>query len=172
MPETFAPDSPAAPHLPVHAPVRSGARIVWPHVILGAAGIAISLWSVKLHNIVKAGGSACDISTTISCDKVLGSPWAAPFGIPVGLPGAFFFALIILTAISTAPNAKPRAESLTRLLLASAGICGSVALLYISKVLIGAWCPICIATHSIVLLNFLAALWNLRQTRREAASST
>lgn len=144
---------------------RYAGRIAWQHVVLGLLGAAISLYSVKLHLIVKAGGSACDISSTISCDKVLGSPWAAPFGIPIGLPGAFFFGLVILTAISTAPEWKPRAESLARLALAGVGLCGAIGLLFISKVLIGAWCPICLATHCVVLLNFLAALWNWKNLR-------
>ncbi len=144
----------------------SRARVVWPHVWLGLAGLGISLFSVHEHNIVKAGGSACAYTETISCDKVLSSAWAAPLGIPLGLFGAFFFGLIILTAISTSPQPKPRPEALTRLLLASVGICGSLGLLYISKVLIGAWCPICMATHTVVLLNFGFAAWNWKKLAR------
>ena len=140
-------------------------RIAWPHVVLGLLGVGVSLYSVKLHNIVKAGGSACDISASISCDKVLGSAWAAPLGIPLGLPGAFFFGLIILSAISTAANANPRSEALTRLALASVGLLGALGLLFVSKVLIGSWCPVCLATHSVVLLNFLAAIWGWRKSR-------
>jgi len=142
--------------------------VAWPHVGLGLAGLAISLFSVHEHNIVKAGGSACDYTATISCDKVLSSAWAAPLGVPIGLFGAFFFAVVILTAISTAPWPRPRSEALTRLGLASIGLCGALGLLFISKVLIGAWCPICLATHSVVLLNFLAASWawkSLKTTR-------
>ena len=141
------------------------ARVAWAHVVLGLLGVAVSLYSVKLHNIVKAGGSACDISASISCDKVLGSAWAAPFGIPIGLPGAFFFGLVIFTAISTSANANARAEAQTRLALASLGLCGALGLLFISKVLIGSWCPVCLATHSVVLLNFGFALWGWRRTR-------
>jgi len=163
-PELASQDSPQAPpHAPKHA--GTAPRIAWPHVVLGLLGVAVSLYSVKLHNIVKAGGSACDISPTISCDKVLASAWAAPFGIPLGLPGAFFFGLVILTAISTSASASPRAEARTRLALAGLGLCGSLALLFISKVLIGAWCVVCLATHAVVLLNFGAAAWGWKQAR-------
>ena len=136
-------------------------RIVWPHVVLGLIGIAISLYSVKLHAIVKAGGSACGISNGISCDKVLASAWAAPMGIPLGYFGALFFALIVLTAISTLPaHTPPRQIALPRLALATVGVLGSFALTLISITQIGALCPICLATHATTLSNFIYAVWN------------
>jgi len=133
----------------------SGTRVFWPSVACGVVGIGVSLYSVKLHNIVKAGDSACDISSTISCDKVLGSAWAAPLGVPLGFFGAFFFALVILSAISTSPQTSDFSLARSQFALASLGLCGSIAMIFISKVLIGAWCPVCMATHAVVLANFL-----------------
>ena len=151
--------SPAPEITPLAAP--NALRIAWPHVILGAIGSAISLYAVHLHGIVKAGGSACGYTQTISCDKVLASYWGAPLGIPIGYFGALYFALVILTAITTLPlNTPKRQIVLPRLLLASCGLLGSMALTGISIVLIHAICPVCLATHATVLTNFLFALWN------------
>ncbi len=149
---------------PVAAPQNSlpetSLRIAWPHIVLGVIGLAISFYAVHLHNLVKAGGSACGVSETISCDKVLASYWGAPLGIPLGYFGALYFALIIVTAISTVPLDTPRrAIALPRLLLAGAGLLGSMALTGISIALIHAVCPVCLATHATVLVNFLFALW-------------
>jgi uncharacterized membrane protein len=148
-------------------PVAAKIRVAWPHVVAGLAGIGVSLYSVRLHNIVKAGDSACDISDTISCDKVLGSAWAAPFGVPLGIFGALFFGLVILTAISTAPDASPLNEARQRFFLACLGLCGALGLLFVSKVLIGAWCPICLATHAVIAANFVAAVLGLRALNRQ-----
>ena len=151
MPETSPPTNP---------PPATALRIAWPPIVLGLIGLAISFYAVHLHNIVKSGGSACGISETISCDKVLASYWGAPLGIPLGYFGALYFALVIVTAISTVPLDTPRrALALPRLLLAGCGLLGSMALTGISIVLIHAICPVCLATHATVLVNFLFALW-------------
>ena len=54
------------------AAIKEGAkppvRVAWPHIVTGAIGIGVSLYSVYLHNVVKHGGSACGISETINCD--------------------------------------------------------------------------------------------------------
>jgi uncharacterized membrane protein len=141
-------------------------RISWPNVLCGIAGAGVSLYSVKLHNIVKAGDSACDISSTISCDKVLGSAWAAPFGVPLGFFGAFFFALVVLTAISTSPQVSVSSWTRSQFVLSSLGLLGSLAMIFISKVIIGAWCPVCMATHAVVLANFLFAARKWSRARR------
>jgi len=142
------------------APPKSVLNIAWPHVLLGLLGIGVSLYSVHLHNIVKAGGSACGTTATINCDKVLNSSWAVIAGVPLGYYGALFFAIVVITAISTLPPATPlRQIALPRLALATCGLLGSIALTLISIVGIGALCKICLATHSITLTNFLVACW-------------
>jgi uncharacterized membrane protein len=152
------PDHPVATKNPV--------RVAWPHVVLGAIGIGISLYSVHLHNIVKSGGSACGITETINCDKVLASSWASIFGIPLGIYGAFFFALVILTAISTLPPQTPtRQIVLPQLGIATMGFLGSVGLTIISWTQLQSLCPICLATHATTTTNFLYALWSFFKAR-------
>jgi uncharacterized membrane protein len=141
-------------------------RISWPHVMMGAIGIAISLYSVHLHNLVKSGGSACGITETINCDKVLASRWAEIFGIPLGIYGAAFFALVVLTAISTLPAHTPmRQITLPRLAVAALGFMGSIALTAISWTQLHSLCPICLATHATTTTNFALALWGYFKTR-------
>jgi uncharacterized membrane protein len=152
---------------PVGAPERNVTRIAWPHVVLALIGGGISAYAVHAHNLVKAGGSACGYTETISCDKVLASYWGAPLGIPLGYFGLLFFAIVLVTAISTLPASTPQRKIvLPRLLLATAGICSSFALTFISMTQIHALCPICLATHATTLCNFLVALWSYMKARK------
>lgn len=149
---------------------KSSLRISWPHVVLGLIGIGVSLYSVYLHNIVKAGGSACGTTATINCDKVLNSRWAVIAGVPLGFYGALFFAIVIITAISTLPpSTPPRQIVLPRLLLATCGLLGSLALTFISIVDISALCKVCLATHSVTLANFLVACWGFWKAGKQQA---
>lgn len=136
-------------------------RLAWPHLVLGAIGFCISLFSFYQHRVVEAGGSACGLSTTFSCDKVLLSPYAKIFGIPLGLFGMAFFLVVIVTAVTTEPLTTPQRKIvLPRLLTATAGLCTSIALTFISITRIHALCPVCLATHATVLLNFGYAVWS------------
>ncbi len=153
-------------NLPASPTAKGVLRINWPHLVLGLIGIAISLYSVHLHNIVKSGGSACGITETISCDKVLNSQWAAIFGIPLGYYGAFFFAVVVLTAITTLPPQTPaRQIALPRLAVAALGFLGSIALTVISWTQLQSLCPICLATHATTTTNFAVALWGYFKAR-------
>ena len=141
---------------------KSQVRIAWPHVVLGLLGIGVSLYSVYLHNVVKAGGDACGSTATINCNSVLASRWAVIAGVPLGYYGALFFAIVIITAISTLPLTTPQRQIvLPRFLLATCGLLGSIALTLISIFDIGSLCKVCLATHSVTLTNFLVASWAL-----------
>lgn len=167
LPNSPAPPTPAPEANPPQDAPKSVPQIAWPHVLLGLLGVGISLYSVHLHNLVKAGGDACGATATINCNAVLGSRWAVIAGVPLGYYGALFFAIVIITAISTLPPDTARRQiALPRLVIASGGLIGSIALTWISVVGIGSLCKVCLATHSVTLTNFLVASWGFWQATK------
>jgi uncharacterized membrane protein len=154
------------PDLNVDAPA-SPLRISWPHLILGIIGFAISGYSLHVHNLIKQGeDSGCGFTNTINCDKVLASRYGEFLSIPLGIWGMVFFVIVILTAItSKGSTATLKQTAGWQLAVASAGFLTSVALTYISKVQIGAFCPICMATHATTTLLFLISLYSYIKAR-------
>lgn len=145
------------------SPAKTAPRIAWAHVVCGVLGLGLSLYTVHLHNLAKAGkATGCGISTTISCDKVLAHPvWGEFLGLPLGFWGAAFFVIVLVTAVSTNQNFNPRGAALQRLGVATVGILTSLGLEWIMWRVIGALCPFCMATHAVTLANFLFAIWGL-----------
>lgn len=144
-------------------------RISWPHLILSMLGMAISLYAWRLHSVIKAGGdSGCGFSDTINCDKVLASQYGALFGIPLGVYGLAYFAVVLLVSVTTNPQVSIRQETLMRFLVCGAGMLGTLGLSYISYIVLKAACPVCMATHVVVLLSFLMALWQFLKARQKS----
>jgi uncharacterized membrane protein len=147
----------SAPPIAASSPVR----ISWPHLILGNIGLALSAYSLYVHGLIKKGeDSGCGFSNTINCDKVLASRYGEFLSIPLGVWGMVFFVIVILTAVTSKGSTTTVKQTAGwQLAVAAAGFITSVALIYISKVLIGAFCPICMATHATTTLLFLASLY-------------
>ncbi|MDQ3814953.1 MAG: vitamin K epoxide reductase family protein [Armatimonadota bacterium] len=142
-------------------------RLSWPHLILGVIGSMVSLYALIIHNRIKAGGeSGCGFTETINCDKVLTSDWGVFLHIPLGAWGMAFFFIVILTAITTAPpTTSARRIAAPRLLVATLGLAACGVLSYISLAIIGAACPICIATYVTTFLLFLVSLYEYAKAR-------
>ena len=143
---------------------------MWPNVVLGMAGIGTSSWAVHVHRLAKAGeDTGCSITPTLSCDKVLMSKYAEIFGIPLGVYGLAFFVFVIVSAIAT-KNTKstPRQFALMNLAVASLGFFSSLALLFISMVLIKVTCPVCLTTHATNSLLFGFSVWAYLRARKTA----
>jgi uncharacterized membrane protein len=137
-------------------------RVSWPHVVLGLVGLAISYYSVVVKRRIDAGSdTGCGFTQSVNCDAVIGSAQYGTFlGLPWGTWGMAFFVIVLLSAVNNGP-AKPhtaRTEAAVRLAVATAGILTSFALTYISKGIIGVWCPVCMATHATTFLLFVVSL--------------
>lgn len=140
----------------------------WPHQILSVLGFAISIFSCRMHALVKAGQSvSCGPAETFDCNKAMSSPYAELFHIPLGVYGMVYFAVIFILSIDTdLQPAALRRSALLRFLVASAGFAVSLCLIGVMKFVIHAWCPTCLATHTTTFLIFLTALYQLLRTRR------
>lgn len=144
-------------------------RLSWPHLYLGALGFAISLYALRVHNLIASGGDAgCGFTETITCDKVLASPYAKFMGIPLGAFGMAYFVVVIMTGITTNTKTTDLQAAFWRLLVMSAGIIGSLSLIYISFVVIGAACPVCMATHAVVITLFVISLVQFLKIKRQS----
>lgn len=78
-----------------------------PILILATIGFAISLYAYITEQHVKNDRSfkaACDLSDTVSCTKVMLSPYATMFGISNALLGAAYYTLIVILAALNLTN--------------------------------------------------------------------
>lgn len=143
----------------------------WPHIALSFVGLWLSFDAWQAHQRIKSGGdSGCGITATINCDKVLTSQYAEFFGIPLGIYGMIYFAVVLLTAVSSEANFSWRRFRLTQLGLATIGILSSLALTYISKVVLDTFCTICLRVHATTTALFVVSLvlliWAIKQEKR------
>lgn len=139
--------------------------IAWPHLVLAAIGIALSIYAIWAHGRIEANlSSGCSISETISCDTVIGSKWGKFAGIPLGYYGGLFWVIVALTAISGA-GVSAKSAALQRLGVATVGLLFSLGLFYIAEFVIpgNKHCPICLGTHFTSLVNFVFALSSWRR---------
>lgn len=155
------------------APATTVTRLInWPQIALGVAGFGVSAYALAVHHRVANGeDSGCGFSATINCERVLSSSYGALLNIPWGVWGMAFFVFVIVMAINSVKPDETRAAAnwrvaKTQIAIALVGTLTSVALTYVSKVLIGAYCPICLATHAVTTLLFLLCLRNFFAARR------
>ena len=166
MPTPVPPIAKAQESLSAPSKNPAAPQIAWPHVVTGVLGLAVSLYAHHLHTLVKAGReTGCSFSSTVSCDKVIGSQWGEFAGISLGIYGALFWILVLVTAISGA-NVAPKSAVLQRLGLATIGLFSVLGLAYIAYFVIRGFCPVCFATHILTVANFVWALWSFWKLRK------
>ncbi len=161
------------PHAPHPNTAKSSWLVSWPHVVLGLIGFGIAAYSLVVKRRLAAGAdSGCGFTETISCDNVIGNRIYGEFlHIPWGVWGMVFFVVVLLTAVNRINGEESRASTmrqaaLWQLAVATAGILTSVALTYVSKAILGAWCPVCMATHAVTTLLFVVSLVSWLKLRR------
>jgi uncharacterized membrane protein len=149
-PATRRVSPPAAPPAAEQGPAPR--RALLAALILSVAGLAVALVLARLHGQAHAGlSSFCAVSETVNCDKVALSPFSVVLRLPVAVWGAIGYGLgAVLSAWALlGPRPHPRWPTGLLLLLALAAALASVALALVSKLLIGAWCLLCITSWAI-----------------------
>ena len=155
--------APAAP--PPPGPLR---------LALAAAllGLALSLVLVRLHGQAHAGvASFCDLSETVSCDRVATSRFSVVLGLPVAVWGVVGYGLAAALAARGLSRRKPGPTWPAGLLLAvgAATAGASVALALLSRLAIGALCLLCAASWGAALL-LVSAAWRACRPQGAAAA--
>jgi len=131
-------------------------------LVLTLAGVGVAGYLVKLHADITGNprGGFCTFTDTISCDKVLASPYARIAGIPVALIGLLGFALLFSIALwrvigqDRTPNWLPLALMLT----AGFGLAFELAMTWVEFFVIEAVCPYCLTAVAFIAGTFLAAV--------------
>jgi protein-disulfide isomerase len=130
-------------------------------LVVSLAGVGVALFLVRLHAQAHAGiASFCAISETVNCDKVATSTYSVFLGVPVAAWGALGYALTAALAAwgLTARRLHPGWPGGLLALLGAVAVAVAVALGLVSKLLIGAWCLMCVASWTLSLA-LLASAW-------------
>lgn len=139
---------------------------------LGLVGLTLSIALVRLHAQAHAGvASFCDLSETVSCDRVAISRYSVALGLPVAVWGALGYGLASALAAWGLSRRRPAPTWPSGLLFAVGAVAAtaSVALALVSKLAIGAWCLLCAASWAAALALFAAA-WRACRPQGAAAS--
>ncbi|MEM1945419.1 MAG: vitamin K epoxide reductase family protein [Candidatus Caldarchaeum sp.] len=121
----------------------------------GAAAASLAGLVLSIYLTIAPTPQFCEITSFMSCDRVLSSPYAKVMGVPTALYGAGWFA-----AASTAAFLSSEKRWAARFLVAWSllGILGIAALIYVELVLINALCILCTAAHvlglAVAILTF------------------
>lgn len=139
----------------------------WVAFLVAVAGICLSVLLLIEYHVAVANPqhvSLCDFSQTVSCSTVARSGYAVLGGLPIAWYGVVAF---FVTAFMIATTCWVDLRAVL-FLLGLGGVLGSLALLVISKALIGVLCPLCGAVYLVWILLALQFLW---WTRRGAIAS-
>jgi|APSaa5957512576_1039674.scaffolds.fasta_scaffold73983_2 uncharacterized membrane protein len=118
--------------------------------ILSVLGIIISAFLTYSYYNPNTSG-LCNISETISCEKISTSKYAVFFGVPVAILGIFFFLISLLLVTNLNKNPNSTAYLLT---WNSIGII-FMAYLILAEFLVKSICLWCTAIHLIIIADFI-----------------
>ncbi|HEY5062585.1 MAG TPA: vitamin K epoxide reductase family protein [Gemmatimonadaceae bacterium] len=129
---------------------------------ISLAGLFLAIY-LTLYKFGFIGRLACNVG---SCERVQTSRWSIFLGLPVATWGAGFYALmLVLTVAGLQPRfAASRGLSLTLVVLSAWGLAFTAWLNYLEGFVIHAWCEWCIGSATIVLLLFVFAVMDWRET--------
>jgi uncharacterized membrane protein len=132
-------------------------------------GVVVAYYLFTLHAAISRNPQRglCTFTDTISCDKVLASPYAEIAGLPVALIGVAGFAVLFgLAAICFfTPEWGPCKMRAALVLVAALGLCFELGMTGVEVFIIQAVCPYCLTALGLIAGTFLAALraWRCAQ---------
>jgi uncharacterized membrane protein len=131
--------------------------------LISLAGLFLGAY-LTLYKFGFIGTLACNVG---SCEQVQTSRWSVFLGVPVATWGVGFYILMLgLSIAGLQPRfAESRRLSLAILLLAGWGVLFTAWLNYLEGFVIHAWCEWCLGSATMVLLLFVLAVMDWRETR-------
>ena len=132
--------------------------------LVSLVGIFISAY-LTLYKLGKIGTLACG---TGSCETVQLSKWGDFLGLPVAAWGVGFYVLVFaLTLVGLQGRfAESRGLALALVLVTGWGVVFTAWLTYLELFVIDAICRWCVGSAALVLVLFVLALMDWRETRR------
>ncbi len=113
--------------------------------------------------------SFCSINQTVSCDIVNTSEYSELFGIPIALFGFLTYASLLVFLFLFHRKKSQRLLTIAQI-ISGFSVLFTLYLVYVSKFIIGAWCPLCMITY-IVNISVFVFLWFARKRQSIATSS-
>ena len=119
---------------------------------------------LTLYKIGVIGTLACNVG---SCETVQMSRWSTFLGLPVATWGLGFYLLMLVLSIAGLQERfeASRALSLTMLVATGWGVLFTAWLNYLEAFVIHAWCEWCLGSAAMVLILFVLAALNWRETK-------
>ncbi len=153
--------------------------------LLAVAGMVISAILLQHHVVARIGGdpllgAACRATQTASCDDVIASKWGkleiGPADRRVVIPTAwigfaYFAAIASWFVVVGVPGGRFRWLHAVPTLLTLGGVAGAGAFEYLMFAVLGKYCPLCMATHAIILVLFVLTLILWRREPSVSAAS-
>ena len=133
---------------------------------LSLGGVGVAAYLVTLHAAIAGNPKRglCTFTDTISCDKVLASPYAAIGPIPVALLGLAGFALLFAMALWRLLGGPrtPRWLPATLAVVSGLGLAFELVMTWVEFFVIRAVCPYCLTALAFIAGTFAAAAWAWR----------
>jgi uncharacterized membrane protein len=131
--------------------------------LISLAGLFLGAY-LTLYKVGVIGVLACNVG---SCEQVQTSRWSVFLGLPVATWGVGFYLLMLVLSIA---GLQPRFSdsrqlSLAVMLLAGWGVVFTAWLNYLEAFVIHAWCEWCLGSAGMVVLLFVLAVADWRETR-------
>jgi uncharacterized membrane protein len=134
------------------------------------AGTLVAGYLVRLHVVITGNPrrGLCTFTDTISCDKVLASPYAEITGIPVALIGLGGFALLFILAAwrLLSGEGSPRWLPVVLAIAAGVGLTFELGMTWVEFSVIEAVCPYCLTALGLITATFTAAMVAWRASLR------
>jgi len=130
--------------------------------LISLAGIFVGVY-LTLYKFGVIGTLVCNVG---SCEKVQSSRYSVFLGLPVATWGIGFYLLMFALSVASLQDrfAESRGLSLATLVVAAWGVLFTAWLNYLEAFVINAWCEWCLGSAAMVLLLFILALMDWRET--------
>lgn len=135
-------------------------------IVFGLLGVIVSAYTTYHHLQVKVLGvtdAFCNISDTISCDRIAQSVYSEFMGIPVGAWGLGYFVACLGVLWASRSGKSARNHLHTYLFLVAIGVLACIALAGISAFVLKALCPSCFAVYAICLGQAVVLFFKRKQ---------
>jgi uncharacterized membrane protein len=132
--------------------------IAIPRTLLALAGLLISGYLVATHYFADQVPLACATGGIVDCEQVTTSAQSMVGPVPVAVLGLVWFGVFVALSLVRHSRASSPLTTL-ELVWAIAGLLSVFYFVYAELFLIGAICVWCTAIHAIVVVLFLACLW-------------
>ena len=131
--------------------------------LVSLAGIFVGVY-LTLYKFGVIGSLVCNVG---SCEKVQSSKDSVFLGLPVAAWGIGFYLLMLVLSLASMQEryAESRGLSLAMFLVTGWGVLFTAWLNYLEAFVINAWCEWCLGSAAMVLVLFILALMEWRESR-------